>query len=178
MRFLFALVFVPAFAFSHDRWPLESGLCCAWRGKSCGVVQGSHLGLEIDDSAFRSVQDTFRRSKVCSSNYCEYGVFSTSEVFYTLFASRLFSRPCATPYVRNGLLRSSPDSASPLLSFRVVGRLGHRAPWHGTRSSELLVFLSRGPRTSVALQCSSLGLGIDVSISGSVEDTLGHSDVS
>ena len=42
------------------------------RGGKGGVVQGSHLGLEIDDSAFRSVQDTFRRSKVCSSHY---GVF-------------------------------------------------------------------------------------------------------
>ena len=33
-----------------------------------GVVQGSHLGLEIDVSTFRSVQDTlkFRRSKECS----------------------------------------------------------------------------------------------------------------
>ena len=29
-----------------------------------GVVQGSHLGLEIDVSTFRSVQDMFRHSKV------------------------------------------------------------------------------------------------------------------
>ena len=34
-----------------------------------GVVQGSHLGLEIDDSTFRSVQDTSKRSKVCSRHF-------------------------------------------------------------------------------------------------------------
>ena len=34
------------------------------RAEIGGVVRGSHLGLEIDVSTFRSVQDTFRRSNV------------------------------------------------------------------------------------------------------------------
>ena len=36
---------------------------------SFGVVQGSHLGLEIDDSTFRSVKNTCRRSKVSSGHF-------------------------------------------------------------------------------------------------------------
>ena len=34
-----------------------------------GAVQGSHLGLEIDVSTFRSVRDTSRRSKACSRHF-------------------------------------------------------------------------------------------------------------
>ena len=49
-----------------------SGVTLGHRVAPVGVVQGSHLGLEVQDSTFRSVQDTFRRSKVCSSHY---GVF-------------------------------------------------------------------------------------------------------
>ena len=33
------------------------------------VVQGSHLGFEIDVSTFRSVRDTCRRSKECSRHF-------------------------------------------------------------------------------------------------------------
>jgi len=51
-----------------------------------GVVQGSLLGFEIDVSTFRSVQDTFRRSKVYSRHF-----LGAPKVFYTLFASRLLS---------------------------------------------------------------------------------------
>ena len=72
----------------------------------------------------------------------------------------------------SGPVPTAQAHSSAHFSFRGVGRLGHSASWHWTRLSELLAFSSRGPGTSVALQGSSLGLGIDVSISGSVGDTL------
>ena len=82
--------------------PVAGGGVGSLRGAACrvsssrslaaqvGVVQGSHLGLEIDDSTFRSAQDTFRRSKVCSRHFwvrlkcftlsesvCESSIFQT-----------------------------------------------------------------------------------------------------
>ena len=64
---------------------------CASSSSGYGDVQGSHLGLEIDVSTFRSVKILVDVQRGVLD------ILGCSEVFYTLFASRLFSRPCATP---------------------------------------------------------------------------------
>ena len=80
---------------------LRSSRCCSLvAGRlvhvaaSDGVVQGSHLGLEIDVSTFRMVQ---LNKILLDVQRCILDILGCSEMFYTLFASRLFSRPCATP---------------------------------------------------------------------------------
>jgi len=64
---------------------------CGCFRASHGVVQGSHLGLEIDDSTIGACKILLdvQRSVLA--------ILDCSEVFDTLFASRLFSRPRAPP---------------------------------------------------------------------------------
>ena len=52
----------------------------------------ANLGLEIDVERLLGVYKI-----LLDVQRCVLDILGCSEVFYTLFASRLFSRPCATP---------------------------------------------------------------------------------